>query len=248
MSVDVVKARENSVVTSNSPENLGSDRRQVNDYEWLTEWLDGQKFEEKFWIKQIIRLVKKLSCKDIETTDHARRVASFSLRLGIQLGVSPKQLPALWTGSLLHDIGKIMIPDKILKKPGSLDDREWKVMRQHPRYGNRLLIKLGFPESVCTIAAQHHEHYTGNGYPYRLKESGIHLFARIFAVADTYDAITSNRCYRQKSSYETACEEIARVSGTQLDPAVVKAFTLIPENEWNETLLKQKGYLKELAS
>lgn len=245
MSLEVVRVNE-TVKTSIFAIPTAAARRRTN-YEWLAEWLDEGKEEEKFWIEQIIKLVEQLSCKDIETTDHARRVAAFSLRLGIELGLSSEVLPSLWTGSLLHDIGKITVPDNILKKPGPLDEKEWKVMRQHPRFGKQLLIKMGFPEDVWIIAAQHHEHFDGNGYPYNLKGHEIHLFARIFAVADTYDAITSNRCYRNKSSHEDACEEILKVAGTQLNPAAAEAFTAIPESEWNESKLKAEGYLKELV-
>lgn len=248
MPLETVKVNEISAGVAKSSEKFNADRRPARDYEWLTEWMDGRNTQEKIWIKRIVQLVEQLKCKDIETTDHARRVASFSLRLGIELGMSPEHLPALWTGSLLHDIGKIRIPDNILKKPGPLDDREWKIMRQHPRLGRRLLIKMGFPESVWTIAAQHHEHYNGNGYPYGLKGNDIDISARIFAVADSYDAITSDRCYRRKRSYESARDEIERFSGTQFDPVVVNAFNSIRRNEWDENLLKQKRYLKELAA
>lgn len=248
MQIGVIEKSVVSAGISNGLKECGSERLQDKDYRWLNEWLDDQKSEEKAWINQIIQLVDQLKCKDIETTDHARRVASFSLRIGIELGLPTEQLPALWTGSLLHDIGKIGVPDNILKKPGPLDDREWKIMRQHPRFGKRLLINNGFPESVWIIAEQHHEHFNGDGYPYKLKKTEIHIFARIFAVADTYDAITSNRCYRQKSSYETARAEIERFSGSQFDPDVVKAFSSIPANEWNENFLRAKGYLKEIAA
>jgi HD-GYP domain-containing protein (c-di-GMP phosphodiesterase class II) len=135
-------------------------------------------------------------------------------------------------GALLHDIGKIGVRDAVLLKPGPLDQDEWVEMREHPHLGWALLQRIEFLRDASVIVLQHQERYDGRGYPAGLRGEQIVIGARLFAVADTYDAITSDRPYRKAQSHAAAIAEMQRVSGTQLDPAAVAAFCALPEEEW----------------
>ena len=138
-------------------------------------------------------------------------------------------------GSLLHDIGKIGISDKILLKPGKLTEEEWVEIRKHPDIGYRILEKIDFLKGAAELVLQHHERFDGSGYPRGISGEGILLGARIFAVVDTFDAMTSDRPYRKALSYRTAREEIAGCSGKQFDPQLVECFLSIPEAIWFAT-------------
>ena len=211
----------------------------------IDDWMDtAAGSEESNWKRNAARLVGKLKTKDIETTRHALRVAAFSVRLAIELEIKKDDFSKLWLGSLLHDIGKSKIPNRILKKKGALSEKEWIVMRTHAAFGKDILKSANFPEDIWIIAAQHHERYDGCGYPEGLEGDDIHTFARIFSVADCFEAITSDRCYRMKQNYQAARAEIVRVSGSQFDPSVVEAFCKIPQTDWSEEriLLKKKSY------
>jgi response regulator RpfG family c-di-GMP phosphodiesterase len=177
-------------------------------------------------------LAVMLSRKHLETHDHTVRVAAFSLRLGTELGLAQGALFELEMGARLHDIGKLDIPRAILCKPGPLDEGEWKIMRGHPQLGERLLRDLAFPVGVSRVAGQHHERWDGGGYPDGLRAEVIDLNARIFAVADTFDAITSDRVYRPGRGYDDALAEIRAHTGSQFDPTVVGAFLRVPRDEW----------------
>jgi cyclic di-GMP phosphodiesterase len=133
----------------------------------------------------------------------------------------------------MHDVGKIGIPDAILLKPGKLTPAEWTEMRKHPEIGARMLQGINFLEGAISIVLSHQERFDGRGYPRRLKGEEIPLGARIFAVVDTLDAMTSDRPYRKAMTYQQAREEITRCRGTQFDPRVVDVFLQIPEAEWN---------------
>jgi len=148
------------------------------------------------------------------------------------LGVPPQEREALAAGALLHDIGKIGISDNILLKPGPLSPAEWIEMRKHPGIGAEILRDLEHLREAREVVLHHQEHFDGMGYPQRLARGDIPFGARIFAVADTLDAITSDRPYRHAASFAAAQAEIARVSGTQFDPAVVGAFLAVPLEEW----------------
>ncbi len=178
-------------------------------------------------------LTAALETRDQETHGHSERVVSFSLRLGRELGLSRKQLRALEFGSLLHDIGKIGVPDAILRKPASLTNDEWLKMREHPVHGKRILGGIEFLEGAARVVAEHHEKWDGSGYPLGLRGQDIDLNARIFAVADAFDAITSDRVYRTGRSYEAAAAELDEHAGIQFDPEVVGAFHRIPPEEWD---------------
>src|SRR5437899_955084 len=178
-------------------------------------------------------MVAVLDYRDTETQWHSRRVSRFTRRIAEQLGVHDDQeLRTIEMGSLLHDIGKIGVRDAVLLKPGPLDQEEWVEMREHPRLGWALLQRIEFLREASEIVLQHQERYDGSGYPAGLKGEAIVLGARLFAVADTYDAITSDRPYRRAQPHAAAVTEIQRVSGTQLDPRVVHAFGAVPETDW----------------
>jgi HD-GYP domain-containing protein (c-di-GMP phosphodiesterase class II) len=147
-------------------------------------------------------------------------------------GMSDTQLGNLARGAYLHDIGKLGVPDGILLKPGSLTTDARKIMQRHAQIGFDLLKNIPFFADAAEIVLTHHERYAGGGYPLGIKGDAILLSSRIFAVADTLDAITSNRPYRRASSFELASETICALSGSQFDPHVVAVFVSIPENTW----------------
>jgi response regulator RpfG family c-di-GMP phosphodiesterase len=178
-------------------------------------------------------MVAVLDYRDTETQWHSRRVARYTVRIARELGVGDAQvLRTIEMGSLLHDIGKIGVRDAVLLKPGPLDSDEWDEMREHPRLGWALLQRIEFLRDASAIVLQHQERYDGRGYPSKLTGEQIVLGARLFAVADTYDAITSDRPYRKAQPHEAAVREMQRVAGTQLDPHGVEAFCRVPEAEW----------------
>jgi putative nucleotidyltransferase with HDIG domain len=179
-------------------------------------------------------LVAALDSRDTETQDHSLRVAQFTCLLAETLGVKEPELSQVRWGALLHDIGKIGIPDAILRKPDKLDPEEFQVMKTHPEKGYRILENIRFLEPAREIVLAHQEKYDGTGYPKGKKGDEIPLGARIFAVADTYDAMTSDRPYRRALPHERARQELIQFSGTQFDPAVVEAFCSIPQERWQE--------------
>jgi response regulator RpfG family c-di-GMP phosphodiesterase len=179
-------------------------------------------------------LTAALETRDSETHGHSERVVNFSLRLGQELGLNAEQKRSLEFGSLLHDIGKIGVPDAILRKPAKLTEEEWVRMREHPLHGQKILRGIEFLEGAARVVAQHHEKWDGTGYPLGLRGAQIDLNARIFAVADAFDAITSDRVYRKGRGYEEALAELDEYSGRQFDPRIVEAFRSVPREEWDE--------------
>jgi response regulator RpfG family c-di-GMP phosphodiesterase len=177
-------------------------------------------------------LAAALETRDTDTHGHSERVVSFSLRLGRELGLGQDATRSLEFGALLHDIGKIGIPDAILRKPARLTDEEWRKMREHPELGQRILGGIEFLEGAARVVAEHHEKWDGSGYPLGLRGCEIDLNARIFAVADAFDAMISDRVYRSGKSYELAAAELTRCAGLHFDPAVVAAFHRVPREEW----------------
>jgi putative nucleotidyltransferase with HDIG domain len=186
---------------------------------------------ERSYVEAIGAVVAAIDARDHETTGHSFRVAHYAQALARSLGVERKQLRAIEWGALLHDVGKIAIPDAILRKTGRLTDDEWHVMRQHPSWGYEMLADVKFLEPALEIVYSHHERWDGEGYPRGLETEEIPLAARIFSVVDTYDSITSDRPYRRARSHGEAIIELCRVAGTQLDPDVVEAFIRLPEVE-----------------
>src|SRR3989475_10500334 len=169
-------------------------------------------------------LTAALETRDAETHGHSERVVTFSLRLGREYGLPELEMKALEFGSLLHDIGKIGVPDAILRKPAKLTEEEWVRMREHPRHGQQILRGIEFLKGAARVVAQHHEKWDGSGYPVGIKGEEIDLCARIFSVADAFDAMTSDRVYRRGKSYDAAAAELDEWSGRQFDPKVVEAF------------------------
>src|SRR5882757_2289317 len=188
-------------------------------------------------------LTAALETRDAETHGHSERVVTFSLRLGREYGLSRDELKALEFGSLLHDIGKIGVPDAILRKPAKLTDEEWVRMREHPMHGQQILRGIKFLEGAARVVAQHHEKWDGSGYPLGLKSEDIDICARIFSVADAFDAITSDRVYRQGRSYDAAAAELNEWSGRQFDPKVVEAFHRVPQEDWED--LRRQSLIRE---
>jgi len=175
-----------------------------------------------------------LDLKDSETEGHSKRVTAYTIALARAMGISPAQIKVIARGAFLHDIGKMAIPDEILRKPGLLNPDEQEVMREHCTRGYHILRKIPFLSEAAEIVYSHQEHYNGSGYPSGLSGNQIPIGARIFAVADTLDAITSDRPYRKARNFDAARKEILRCSGTQFDPAVVEVFLKIPNELWQE--------------
>ena len=175
-----------------------------------------------------------LDLKDAETEGHCQRVTAFCISIAKTMPVPDAYLPILARAAFLHDIGKMAIPDGILRKPGPLNDDEKKIMRTHCEIGYNMLIRIPFLRDAAEIVLAHQEFYDGSGYPRGLKGDQIPLGARIFTIADSLDAMISDRPYRRALPMSHACEEIKRCSGTQFDPDVVKVFISVPEQHWIE--------------
>jgi len=167
---------------------------------------------------------KALEMRDSETMGHSQRIVELTLQLARKLGVKGIDLLHMRRGALLHDIGKMGIPDAILHKPGELSDEEWVIMRRHPVYARDYLSKVSYLSAALDIPYSHHEKWDGSGYPQGLKGEGIPMAARIFAVVDVWDALTSKRPYLETWSREQALAYIQEQSGRQFDPRVVEAF------------------------
>jgi putative nucleotidyltransferase with HDIG domain len=175
-----------------------------------------------------------LDLKDAETEGHSRRVTAFTMAIAKAMGVPREQIDVIARGAFLHDIGKMAIPDNILLKPGKLDDKEREIMREHCFHGYQMLKKIPFLAEACEIVYSHQEHFDGSGYPRGLRGSEIPLGARIFSVADTLDAIISNRPYRPARTLDEARKEIKAWTGRQFDPEVVDVFLKMPDDIFEE--------------
>lgn len=176
-------------------------------------------------------LVSATESRDLYTAGHNFRVAMYALRLGEEMGLSPEQLRALAQGTVVHDVGKIQIPDSILNKPGRLTAEERTVIETHPVIGYEMCKRVGFMKDELDVIRSHHERWDGKGYPDQLKETSIPLLARITAVADVYDALTSTRSYRVAWTHEAAMEHLRAGIGTQFDPDCVKAWIALCDRE-----------------
>jgi HD-GYP domain-containing protein (c-di-GMP phosphodiesterase class II) len=174
---------------------------------------------------------RTLEMRDRETEGHSQRVLGMTMQLAEKMGIHGEELIHVRRGSLLHDIGKIAIPDSILQKPGPLNDEEWDTMRRHPSIAYEMLSSINFLEPALEIPYCHHEKWDGSGYPRRLKGENIPLSARIFAIVDVWDALSSDRSYRKAWSREKVIEYIKSQSGTHFDPRVVEAFIALIEEK-----------------
>ena len=174
-------------------------------------------------------LSKALELRDIETEGHTRRVSQFTMRLVEHMQLPPEDWDAIRQGALLHDIGKLGIPDAILLKPGSLTQPERKVMQQHVLYGYNILAPIISARHTLDITLYHHEHWDGKGYPYGLKGEQIPLVARLFTIIDVYDALKSDRPYRSAWSHSQVIQYMREQAGQEFDPHILKLFLEIAE-------------------
>ncbi|MGD1158564.1 MAG: HD domain-containing phosphohydrolase [Terriglobia bacterium] len=177
-------------------------------------------------------LVAALDAREHETFSHSLRVRAYTRYLARRAGYPPALMPSLEQAALLHDIGKIAVSDAILLKPAKLTAEEWVDMRKHPIAGDEILRRVPFLRPASAIVRHHHERFDGTGYPDALKDAQIPLGARLFAVADTLDAMTSDRLYRQAPGWEAARNEIRLYSGKQFDPQIVELFLKVPPTAW----------------
>jgi putative nucleotidyltransferase with HDIG domain len=173
-----------------------------------------------------------LDLRDQETEGHSRRVTAYTIALAQAMGVDANNLRTIARGAFLHDIGKIATPDSILLKPGRLTAEEMAIMKQHCGRGYEMVSKIPFLREAAEIIYAHQERFDGTGYPRGLRGEEIPLGARIFAIADSLDAMTSDRPYRRGTSYAAATEDIIRCSGQQFDPRIVQVFLSLPEQTW----------------
>lgn len=192
-------------------------------------------------------LGNSLNLKDSETEGHSKRVTAFTMALARAMGVNDAAIQSITRGAYLHDIGKMAVPDAILKKSGPLTSSEMTTMQSHCELGYAIIRKVPYLTEAAEIVRAHQERFDGSGYPRGLKGAEIPLGARIFAVADTLDAITSDRPYRRAHSIEFARREIERCAGTQFDPAVVDVFLNLPSSLWiqiRDEILEQEQKLR----
>ena len=177
-------------------------------------------------------LLTALDTRDTETEGHSERVTAYTMLLADAMGLPTEVLYHIERGALLHDIGKIGVSDTILHKPGPLAPEQWAEMKRHPEIGYRMCARIDFLAGAAEIVLQHHERWDGLGYPHGLKGERIHVGARIFAIVDAFDAMTTDRPYRCAMPYAEARAEIAQNAGTQFDPNIVERFLSIPERRW----------------
>jgi HD-GYP domain-containing protein (c-di-GMP phosphodiesterase class II) len=175
-----------------------------------------------------------LDLRDRETEGHSRRVVEFTIRLAQAFNLDDAAVVDIRRGALLHDVGKIGVPDRILHKPGPLDTDERKEIQKHPQNGYEMLVGIPPLNAPIRVVLAHHEKWDGTGYPLGLKGEVIPLGARLFAVADVFDALTSDRPYRKAMPYAAARDIIAKDAGQHFDPAVVEAFLEVPPEEWDQ--------------
>jgi putative nucleotidyltransferase with HDIG domain len=175
-----------------------------------------------------------LDLKDAETEGHSKRVTAFTIAIARAMGLSGEKIRVIARGAFLHDIGKMAIPDAILRKPGALTEGETEIMREHCFRGYQMLKKIPFLSEASEIVYSHQERFDGTGYPRGLSGQDIPMGSRIFSIADTLDAITSDRPYRAAQSIQVAREEVERFSGRQFDPNVVRVFMEMPDTIWED--------------
>jgi len=196
----------------------------------------------------LVSLSKAIDLRDSDTEGHCRRVVEYSLMMGRYLKFSEEELLRLCHGALLHDIGKIGVPDAILHKPGPLTEEEWTVMRTHPQLGALLVADVRQLEKAREVILAHHERFDGNGYPSGLAGDAVPLAARVFTIADAFDAMISDRPYRSAMSLAEARTEVRRCCGTQFDPTAVAAFDSISDSELEAVSNQREQPTEELLS
>ena len=208
---------------------------QMNEIKRINEELsDTYEKLERAYLDSVQTLRYTVEAKDPYTRGHSDRVSAYSVLIGKYLGLSETDLRTLEVGGLFHDIGKIGIPDRILLKETKLTDDEYSEIKNHPSIGAHILCNAAIFQDIIPIVKHHHERYDGRGYPGQLKGEDIPYMARIAAVADTFDAMTSKRTYRDALPLEAVRAEIEKCSGTQFDPEIAKVFLDILDNHYNE--------------
>ena len=211
--------------------------KQINE-----ELADSKELLEKSYLESIEVLRRTVEVKDVYTRGHSDRVSEYSLLIGKKLNLPPEQMKTLKIGALFHDIGKIGIPDAILLKTDKLTDDEYSEIKNHPAIGAHILSNASIFADIIPIVKHHHERYDGKGYPARLAGEDIPYLARIVAVADTFDAMTSRRSYRQALDFDYTMNEIERCKGTQFDPAIADVFLEILRINQDKITEIQKKY------
>lgn len=197
---------------------------------------------EKAYLETIQTLRYTVEAKDSYTRGHSDRVADYSVLIGKYLNLSDEELRILRIGGLFHDIGKIGVPDTILLKESKLTDEEYSEIKNHPSIGKQILLNASIFKDMIPIVYHHHEKYNGTGYPSGLSGENIPLLARIAAIADTFDAMTTNRSYRKSLPLDVVRAEFEKCSGTQFDPALTKVFLDIIDYHYDEILEIQNRY------
>ena len=216
---------------------------QMNEIKRMNEELsDTYEKLEKAYLDSIETLRYTVEAKDPYTRGHSDRVSEYSVLIGQKLGLSKEDIKTLRVGGLFHDIGKIGIPDSILLKEAKLTDDEYSQIKNHPSIGSHILCNAEVFQDIIPIVKHHHERYDGNGYPARLEGNDIPYLARISSVADTFDAMTSKRTYRNALPLDVVKSEIEKCSGSQFDPDIAKVFLDILENEYSEIEKIQDKY------
>ena len=202
---------------------------------------------EKAYLEIIETLRYAVEAKDTYTRGHSDRVSAYSVLIGEKLGLSEEEIKTLRIGGLFHDIGKIGIPDSILLKESKLTDDEYSQIKNHPSIGAHILSSVSYFKDMIPIVKHHHERYDGFGYPSKLKGEEIPYLARIAAVADSFDAMTSRRSYRDSMPLDVVTAEIERCKGTQFDPKIADAFLEILRNEPEKIIKIQEEFNTEVA-
>ena len=197
---------------------------------------------EKAYLESIQTLRYTVEAKDSYTRGHSDRVSAYSVLIGQKLGLSDQDLKTLELGSLFHDVGKIGVPDSILQKTERLTDDEYSEIKNHPSIGAHILSSATIFQDIIPIVKHHHEKYDGNGYPSKLKGEDIPYLARIASIADTFDAMTSKRSYRDSLPIDTVIAEFERCKGTQFDPALTDLFLNILNNDYEKIQEIQDRY------
>jgi putative nucleotidyltransferase with HDIG domain len=198
------------------------------------QWKTALSSLEKSYDILLEALGDALDLKDKETEFHSRRVTAYTIAIARKMGLPKEEINVIARGAFLHDIGKLAIPDDILLKPSKLTENEMEIMKEHCWLGYKIIKGIPFLAEAAEIVYAHQERYDGLGYPRGLKGEEIPLGARIFAIADTLDAMRSDRVYRKAQSIEAARKEIELWSGRQFDPAIVKIFLEMPDNIWED--------------
>lgn len=208
---------------------------QMNEIKRINNELSNANNElEKAYMESIETLRYTVEAKDPYTRGHSDRVSAYSVLIGEKLGLSEEDLKTLRIGGLFHDIGKIGVPDSILLKETKLDDDEYSQIKNHPTIGEHILTNATIFKSIIPIVKHHHEKFDGTGYPSKLSGENIPYMARIAALADTFDAMTSKRTYRDAMPLNVVIDEIKKCSGTQFDPEIAKVFLSLLENDYNK--------------